>query len=348
IEYGYSLATDLKPILARVSEPELQYATDEDTGGPDPLARRYDLSSNPLDYAQEQMRLARYHRGRILEHFVKEGDSWSKSRRGYELTLSMQIRSLSMMANWIGGVHIVRDKKGDMGDRAPLEVVPVERQRAALDFVLKNSFHDDVFGLSTELLQRMTKDKWTDGGIQSALGEPAWPIHDKIMGVQSSVLTMLMNPTTLRHIYDNEFRIPQDQDIVTLPEILDTVSGEVWNELEQVPENAHTARMPAISSLRRNLQREHINRLVDLSLPGAGTSSAYKPISNLARLQLRQIQEKAAAFIEQAGDKLDPYSKAHLSDLETQINKALDAEYIYNADKIGRESNGIRAPAIQP
>ncbi len=348
IEYGYSLATDLKPILARVSEPELQYATDEDTGGPDPLARRYDLSSNPLDYAQEQMRLARYHRGRILEHFVKEGDSWSKSRRGYELTLSMQIRSLSMMANWIGGVHIVRDKKGDMGDRAPLEVVPVERQRAALDFVLKNSFHDDVFGLSTELLQRMTKDKWTDGGIQSALGEPAWPIHDKIMGVQSSVLTMLMNPTTLRHIYDNEFRIPQDQDIVTLPEILDTVSGEVWNELEQVPENAHTARMPAISSLRRNLQREHINRLVDLSLPGAGTSSAYKPISNLARLQLRQIQEKAAAFIEQAGDKLDPYSKAHLSDLETQINKALDAEYIYNADKIGRESNGSRAPAIQP
>ena len=348
IEYGYSLAKDLKPILARVSEPELQYATDEDTGGPDPLARRYDLSSNPLDYAQEQMRLARHHRGRILEHFVKEGDSWSKARRGYELTLSMQVRSLNMMANWIGGVHIVRDKKGDMGDRAPLEVVSVESQRAALDFVLKNSFHDEVFGLSTDLLRRMTKDKWTDGGIHSALGEPAWPIHDKIMGVQASVLTMLMNPTTLRHIYDNEFRIPEDQDILTLPEILETISAEIWSELGQVPENAHTARKPAISSLRRNLQREHVNRLVDMSLPGAGNNAAYKPISNLARLQLRQIQEKATAYIEQAGEKLDPYSKAHLSDLETQITKALDAEYIYNANKIGRESIQNRVPVTRP
>ena len=348
IEYGYSLESDLKPILARVSEPELQYATDEDTGGPDPLARRYDLSSNPVDYALEQMRLARYHRGRILEHFVKEGDSWSKARRGYELTLSMQVRSLNMMANWIGGVHIVRDKKGDMGDRSPLEVVSVERQRVALDFVLKNSFHDEVFGLSVELLRRMTRDKWTDGGIQSALGEPAWPIHDKIMGIQSSVLTMLMNPTTLRHVYDNEFRIPEDEDIVTLPEILDTISKAAWSELDQVPENAHTARKPAISSLRRNLQREHINRLVDLSLPGAGNNAAYKPISNLARLQLRQIQEKAVAYLEQAGDKLDPYSKAHLSDLETQITKALDAEYIYNADKIGRETNRNYSPVQLP
>jgi hypothetical protein len=194
----------------------------------------------------------------------------------------------------------------------------------------------------------MTKDKWTDGGLHSALGEPAWPIHDKIMGVQASVLTMLMNPTTLRHIYDNEFRIPEDQDIVTLPEILETISTEIWSELNQIPENAHTARKPAISSLRRNLQREHVNRLVDMSLPGAGNNAAYKPISNLARLQLRQIQEKAAAYIEQAGEKLDPYSKAHLSDLETQITKALDAEYIYNANKIGRERIQDRVPVTQP
>jgi hypothetical protein len=224
----------------------------------------------------------------------------------------------------------------------------VERQRVALDFVLKNSFHDEVFGLSTELLRRMTKDKWTDRGVQSALGEPAWPIHDKIMGIQSSVLTMLMNPTTLRHVYDNEFRIPEDEDIITLPEILDTISKEAWSELDQVPENAHTARKPAISSLRRNLQREHINRLVDLSLPGAGNNAAYKPISNLSRLQLRQIQEKATDYLEQAGDKLDPYSKAHLSDLDTQITKALDAEYIYNADKIGRETNRNYSPVELP
>ncbi len=38
IEYGYTFEKDLKPILARVAEPELQYGTDEDTWGPDPRA----------------------------------------------------------------------------------------------------------------------------------------------------------------------------------------------------------------------------------------------------------------------------------------------------------------------
>ena len=81
IEYGYTPSSDLKPILNRVAEPELQYATDEDTGGPDPLARRYDFSKNPLDYAKNQMRLAKYHRGRLLEKFVKDGESWRKARQ---------------------------------------------------------------------------------------------------------------------------------------------------------------------------------------------------------------------------------------------------------------------------
>ncbi|MEM7477450.1 MAG: zinc-dependent metalloprotease, partial [Planctomycetota bacterium] len=50
IQYGYSFDADPGKILDRVSEPELQFATDEDTGGPDPLARRYDFSKNPLEY----------------------------------------------------------------------------------------------------------------------------------------------------------------------------------------------------------------------------------------------------------------------------------------------------------
>ena len=89
IEYGYSFdAKKLPEILKRCSEPELQYATDEDTNGPDPLARRYDFSADPLDYANEQMKLIKIYRERILEKFVKDGDSWAKARRGYELTLA--------------------------------------------------------------------------------------------------------------------------------------------------------------------------------------------------------------------------------------------------------------------
>ena len=344
IEYGYTQAGDLKPILDRVSEPELQYATDEDTSGPDPLARRYDLGSNPLAYAQDQVALVNFHRGQILEKFVKDGDSWAKARYGYELTLSMQMRAISMMGNWIGGVHVRRDKKGDKNDRSPLEVVSAKEQRDALNFLVDHAFQDEAFGLTPGLLEKMTVDKWLDGSRgSSSIKEAAWPVHDKIMGMQASVLTMMMNPTTLRRVYDNEFRVPEDQDALTLPELLDTLTKTIWTELDVELQKQHTARQPAISSLRRNLQREHVKRLIDLSLPGAGNNEAFKPISNLSLTHLRARKVTVEAYLKKAGDKLDPYTRAHLNEIETQITKALDAQYIYNVNKIkGGSSGGTR------
>jgi len=163
IEYGYTQDKGkLKAILARVAEPGLQYATDEDTFGPDPFARRYDFSSDPLDYANNQMRIARHNRERIIEKLVKEGDSWAKTRRAYEMTLAMQMRSVSMMRNWLGGAFIYRDKKGDKEGRLPIEVVPAKKQRDALNFVIENTFRDEAFGLTQDLLRRMTVDKWLD------------------------------------------------------------------------------------------------------------------------------------------------------------------------------------------
>jgi hypothetical protein len=336
IEYGYTFENDLKPILNRVAEPELAYATDEDTGGPDPLARRYDFGKDPLNYAKEQVRLASHHRRRLIDKFVKDGQSWSHARRGYEMTLAMQMRAVSMMANWVGGTLVNRDKKGDKDGRAPLEVVPVDQQRAALAFVLESAFRDDAYGLDAELLKRMTVDKWLDGdGYVSAFSEdPTWPVHDRVMGLQASVLTQLMTPSTLRRVYDNEYRTPSDQEALTLPELLAAIGGEVWSELDQKPSEKHTARKPLISTLRQNLQREHVERLIDLTFPGNDSTAAYKPICNLSVTELRSIRDKSAKALEEWKDQLDPYTVAHLSQVKDQITRALDANYIYNANDL--------------
>jgi len=327
IEYGYSFASDLKPILARVTDPKLQFATDEDTSGPDPLARRYDYGTDPLNFANEQIQLATHHRSQILDKFVKEGDSWTKARRGYEITLSMQARAVSMMANWIGGVHVVRDKKGDEGNRAPLQVVPIEQQRAALKFVVETSFHDEIYALTPELLERMTTSK-SLSSVSTAMRDYDWPIHDRVGALQASALTSLLNPTTLRRVYDNEFRIPADQDALTLPEVLDTVSGAIWGELGNPLEAATSVRKPAISSLRRNLQREHVNRLVDLAMANDGSNESFKPISNLARVQLRALASRVAEYRTANAEKLDAYSGAHLEEIETAITKAMEADFV--------------------
>ncbi len=332
IEYGYTQTeSNLKSILARVAEPELQYATDEDTFGPDPFARRYDFSNDPLDYANNQMRIARHNRERIIDKLVKDGDSWSKTRRAYEMTLAMQTRSVSMMANWLGGAFIYRDKKGDKGDRLPIEVVPAAKQRDALNFVIENTFKDEAFGLTQDLLRRMTVDKWWDD-ISSVLTDPTWPIHDRIMGIQAYTLASLMYPTTLRRIYDNEFMVPADEDAITLPELLDTVADAVWSELDEKPGKKYTAREPMISSLRRNLQREHMELLIDLSKSDYFGTAAYKPVATLVVAKLTQIRQyKIEHVLDTYSERLDPYTRAHLKDASMQIKKALDAQYVYRS-----------------
>jgi hypothetical protein len=180
IEYGYTFAKDLKPILARSTEPEHQFGTDQDTMGPDPLARRYDFSANPLDYAKSQMKLAKHHRERMITKFVVDGDSWSKARRGYELTLMLQTRSLSMMSNWVGGAFVHRDHKGDKAKRTPIEAVSVSQQREAIKWVVANAFQDDAFGLNAQFLQRLRR------GIRAylrefALGNADWPDFARVL-----------------------------------------------------------------------------------------------------------------------------------------------------------------------
>ncbi|NQV28563.1 MAG: zinc-dependent metalloprotease [Rhodopirellula sp.] len=336
IEYGYTLASDLKPILARVNEPELVYGTDEETDGPDPRTRRYDFTTEPLDYANNQIELVRKYRKGLVEKFVKDGESWARARHGYELSLSLQLRSVSMMANWLGGAFTTRAMKGDKDSGRPVEVVPVEQQKAALKFVIANTFFDDAFGLSPELLAHLSVDKWLDGGSSSSAfsSEATYPVHDTIMGIQASVLTMVMNATTLRRIYDNEVRIPADKEALTLPEVLESLTNAIWQELENVPDKQYTARVPLVSSLRRNLQQEHLERLVDLSVPGAVRTEAYKPIANLAAFELDRILKRIDKVLAKGGDKLDPYTRSHLAELKEQVVKRRDAQYIYNAKDI--------------
>jgi len=332
IEYGYTFDDKKLPeILKRCSEPELQYATDEDTSGPDPLAYRYDFSADPLDYAKEQIKLVRIYRERILDKFVKDGDSWSKARRGYELTLGLQMRTVNMMANWVGGAFVNRDKKGDPGDRAPVTVVPAKQQRDALSFVIESTFKDEAYGLNAKLLERMSVDKWLDGGNHMGMSaEATWPIHDRILGIQSSALTMLMNPTTLRRVYDNELRLSEDTETLTLPELLDTLTTAAWTELGQPCPDDRNDRKPMISSLRRSLQREHLQRLMDLVLEDSDDTAAYKPIGNLARMQLRSLKSRIEATLATCANKIDAYTAAHLTESQERIARVLEASYSFN------------------
>ncbi len=336
IEYGYG-SGDLEEILSKSANPDYQYGTDEDAFGPDPTVRRYDMGSDPLTFAENQMAFAAHIRANLLEKFVEDGDSWSRARRGYLISLSQQMSVVSMMGNWVGSAYVYRDKKGDPEGRAPIEPVAAQDQRDAMNFVIENSLNDEAYGVTPELLTHITSDKWWDQGT-SVLADPAMPIHDRILGMQASALTLLMNPSTLQRVYDYELFVEADADVFTLAELLGAVTEGVWSELDEPSGKKFTERKPMISSMRRNLQLEHLGRMIELSMATDGFSAAQKAVRTLAGMHLREIKDHADKVLE-GSPKLDVYTKAHLQEVSIRIEKALDADYIYNANAIGAASN---------
>ena len=88
-------------------------------------------------------------------------------------------------------------------------------------------------------------------------------------------------------------------------------------------------RKPAITSLRRNLQAEYIQRLFDLGNERDG-AAAMKPISNLAVFKLKRLQETLEAASKTQG--LDAYSQAHIEDSFRRVTKWLDSQYTFQTN----------------
>jgi hypothetical protein len=185
-----------------------------------------------------------------------------------------------------------------------------------MQLIIDNAFEDAAFGITPELVRHLGKEHWWDPDGQSELmQDPSFTIHDQVGSFHAMGLALLLNPSTLRRVYDNEFRTAEDKDSITLAEVVGSVTKNVWREVKD---------KKSASSFRRNLQREHVERLIDLALIDS-TSASLRTISALAAQHLRTIDSWAESAL---GAKLDAYTEAHLGDVRARIAKALEATYV--------------------
>ena len=327
IAYGYGPEKDLEKVLARVSEPDNIFVSQLAMSvGSDPRNMTWDLGANNLNFVESRIHLAQELRGKLIEDLVKEGDSWKIARERLYSLLGTQLQGIFIASNWIGSSYINNDFKGDPGDRAPIEDVPAAEQRRALRLVIDNAFRDEAFGLTPDLIRHLGREYWWDPSeYASLLEDPSFNAHDVVGGIQATALTLIMNPTRLRRIYDNEYRAQGADDVFTLAEVVTTVTDAIWSECAESSSRRYSAEAPMVSSFRRNLQREHVGRLVDLALLPDVPSPALRTISSMATQELRRIDTFAAAALKSSPD---PYTDAHLADIRTRIGKALDAAYV--------------------
>ena len=99
-----------------------------------------------------------------------------------------------------------------------------------------------------------------------------------------------------------------------MAELVTSITDRIWEP----------GRVTDGSSFERNLQREHLDRLIDLSLMET-TSPTMRTISTLARGELDRIENDLPTPAARGGDA---YTRAHLSDVRTRIAKARDAAYV--------------------
>ena len=314
-----------KKIASRSGEPGLAFSTDDDARGidPDPHSMRFDLSDDLVDYAKSQAKLVAESLPHVIDESTKDGDGYQRARRMFGILLSQHGKAMFNASRYVGGLYVNRSHKGDPKAAEPLEVVPAERQRAALGLLEEQVFNDKPFNFPPDLYNQLAASHWDHWGTQIA-DRGDFPAHDVILMWQDRILSKLMSPLTLARLHDSELKTAADTDALTTAELIERLTKAIYSEVDTTKEGEYTNRKPAISSLRRNLQRSYLRRISQLAL---GETSAPEDCQTVAYAELGKLKTRIDALVN-GQVKLDSYSKAHLQETSARIAKVMDARML--------------------
>ncbi len=334
IEYGYkptgasdpeAEVAELNKIASRSGEPGLQYSTDEDTRGidPDPLSNRFDLGNDAVEFAKQRSKVVAEVWPKLVDKVTKDGDGYQRVRQAFGVLLSEEGQAMHFASRYVGGVYVNRSHKGDPKAADPYVVTEPKKQRDALKLVEDQVFSDAPFDFPPSLYNHMAATRWSHWGSEVPMRND-YPVHEVIALWQDRILQQLLSPLTLTRICDSELKVPADQDAFTSAELIHGLTSTIFAETEKLPSGEFTNRKPAISSLRRNLQRIYLKRLSALAM---GETQAPQDSQTIAYSELKSLEERINKLLKD-NSKLDDYSKAHLLETANRIAKVTDARLL--------------------
>jgi hypothetical protein len=209
---------------------------------------------------------------------------------------------------YIGGQYMNRDHVGD--GRDPFVNVPKAKQIEALELLVDRVFAEGALAVAPEVIQSFGANGFSHwGSNRTTSGRYDFPFHARILGLQSSVLNQILNPSRLARIRDAETKFGASQ-VATIPEVLGSLTTAIWSELGR----------GTISADRRDLQRAYLDAMTRLVVnPANGTPADARAV---ARWELHQLRDRIDAA--QSG-ALDAYTQAHLFEALARVDKTLEA-----------------------
>jgi len=331
IEYGYSdfsAATpeeeweQLEHIAARCTEPELIYATDEDTFGwsakkTDPLANQHDLGNDPLRFALHKITQSRELWFNAINKFEKPGQRYVKIRNVFQ-TGWRSFRELALIApQYVGGIHVYRHHVGDPNAKEPFELVPAAEQRRAVKLLDEYIFAADAFDIPGELHNKLQSERLPDfAWSNNSIPQLDYPFHQYVLNTQKTALDKLYSHYTLGRLLNNLTRYKEGEERYTMYDMFQDVRRSIWGEIVG-PED--------VNSFRRQLQLAHLDIInkIYLSDPSKYPADARTLAANDLTI-LRQAAVKAAQ-----SSAINPMTRAHFNEVIRQIDAVRDAQPSY-------------------
>ena len=313
IEYGYSALGAKNPadekaqldmIARRTGEPGHIFLTDDDADGINPLAVRFDLGSNTVEWMKSALAGNAAVRAYAANGLTKPGENYSDRNRLILSSFTRDARTTMMATRFIGGVEMRRMHKGDVNERPTLAPVSPQIQRQAMKLVIERSLLLDGVSLPPGVIKGLSMDpNGTNGGFWNA------PLRSIIGSNQRAVLSSLMSASKADAILENDFKMQGEKDRYTIAEHYNWLFAAVFKE---VGTNAN------ITAMRRDLQRFMIEGLVTQATARQGMLNDDVRVvasQGLNRLKLRFDQQIAKP------KGLDELTLLHLKDVSDRIGR---------------------------
>ncbi|MBG6234637.1 hypothetical protein IWX76_001192 [Pedobacter sp. CAN_A7] len=315
IEWGYRLLPEAKtplaevPLLNKVTVQKLKnnrlwFGTE--TNPNDPRSQNEDLGDNAM--------LASEYGIKNLKVILNKLNDWTAAdNEGYENLDNMYTQLTTQFGRYVG--HVAKNIGGIEETPKTIEQkgviyqrTPAATQKEAMDFLDKNLFSTPTWLLNQEVL---------DNTGTNAL--------DVVYKVQNPVLIRLISSFTLSKLIAAE--AVDGQKAYKITDMFTDLQGSVFSEVKEEKE---------IDVYKRNLQKNYVEKMVNLLYPSPVTSTAtaavgrglpqsmvsvsQSDVTSVVKAQLKGLN----VMIKDAIPSVSGLSKYHLEDLSDRIDAALD------------------------
>ena len=303
IVFGYSQdmnETERENLLSQSTKPEFIFGTDDYAmGSPgsnmDPRNKRYDMSSDPITYTVQRLKIIDNKINELPEIFNEPGSTYTELKATFDSLLRDKGRFAESIAIQIGGVYSNRLVMGQENEMMPYEVVPYSEQKRAMSVLNKHLFANDAFVFDPSILKLLQSEKRA-ASYGNSDEDPK--VHDRVLRMQLSALSFILHPRVMKRLtdsskYGNEY-LPNE------------VLEDIFNGIFVAREVPNTFKM--------NLQSAYVDGLI-----GAMSDERYDEISRSAIFNsLIKIRNYSNSSY---GNKM---VKGHFDYLNWKINDALD------------------------